>query len=294
MIFSDFGMDTASLAGSLEAKLDAIRAAGFAQVTISAADVVAHPAGKQAGVEAVRTSGLRVSGYEALRDFEGLEGHLHAYKVDVAKAMLSMCCEVGSRLLLVEASRSSHASADRDTIARDLTKLALLAIPLGIRVAFKPSAASRTVKSYADAMDVLDRAPCPNLGLALDSFEAFAAGTTPDELDELDPQRIFLVQLSDFMWNEIRSEEEQTATAAHFRVFPGEGVHSEPLVDLVRRLDRLGYYGDFSFDVYNDDYLQLPTEVVAQRARNSAVWLVETGLRRALPVPDLARLRAGA
>jgi sugar phosphate isomerase/epimerase len=197
-------------------------------------------------------------------------------------------------VLLVEASRSSHASADRDTIARDLTKLAVLAIPLGIRIAFKPSAASRTVRSYIDAIDVLDRAPCPNLGLALDSFEAFAAGTTSDELDELDPQRIFLVQLSDFMQNEMRSEEEQTATAAHFRVFPGEGVHSEPLVDLVRQLDRLGYYGDFSFDVYNDDYHQLPTEVVAQRARNAAVWLVETGLRRALPVPDLARLRADA
>ena len=40
MIFPDFGMDTASLAGSLETKLAAIGEAGFAQVMISAADVV--------------------------------------------------------------------------------------------------------------------------------------------------------------------------------------------------------------------------------------------------------------
>lgn len=291
MIFSDFGMDTASLAGSLEAKLAAVGDAGFAQVMISAADVVAHPSGRDAGVRAVRSSGLRVTGYEALRDYEGLAGHLHQYKVDVAKAMLAMCREIGSRLLLVEASTSSHADPDPDAIARDLTKLAVLAIPLGIRIAFKPPSTSRTIRGYAAAMDVLDRAPCPNLGLALDSFEAFAARTTAEEIDELDPARIFLVQLSDFMWTAIRSAEEQTATALHFRVFPGEGVHSDPLIDLVRQLDRLGYYGDYSFDVYNDDYLQLPPDVVAQRARRAAVWLSETGLRRALPVPNLERLR---
>ena len=46
---------------------------------------------------AVRASGLRVTGFQVLRDFEGLSGHLHAYKVDVAKAMLDMCHALGSR-----------------------------------------------------------------------------------------------------------------------------------------------------------------------------------------------------
>ena len=36
--WSDFGMDTISLAGPLEAKLRAIREAGFTQVTLSAGD----------------------------------------------------------------------------------------------------------------------------------------------------------------------------------------------------------------------------------------------------------------
>jgi hypothetical protein len=58
--------------------------------------------------------------------------------------------------------------------------------------------------------------------------------TSLDELDILDPDRIFLVQLADFMWNEIKSVEERIATARHFRVFPGEGVHSEALATLVR------------------------------------------------------------
>ena len=294
MNFTDFGMDTASLAGSLEAKLDAIRNAGFAQVMISAADVVAHPRGTTAAVDAIRASGLRVTGYQALSDFEGLTGHLHAYKIAVAKAMLEVCSAIGSRLLLVEASTSTHADRDPDVIASDLHKLAVLSIPLGIRIAFKGTPASRTVRDLAAAWEVVGRANCPNLGLAIDSFDTLAAHASLELLDEIDPELLCLVQLSDFMWTEIRSAAEQAATATHFRVFPGEGVHSDSVADLVTKLDHIGYYGDYSFDVYNDDYHQLPPQTVAQRARGAALWLGETVLRRALPVPNMERLRRGA
>jgi sugar phosphate isomerase/epimerase len=289
----DFGMDTASLAGPLQAKLAAIRAAGFAQVMISAADVVAHPGGTAAGVRAVRASGLRVTGFEALRDYEGLTGHLHQYKIDVAKGMLEACRAIGGKLLLVEGSTSAHADRTPEAAARDLRKLALLAIPLGIRIAYKGAPSSRrTAAEFAATAELVMDANCPNLGLAIDSFDTLAAGVPDEELEAVDPARIFLVQLSDFMWKEMLSAEEATATATHFRVFPGEGVHSDAIANFVTRLDALGYYGDYSFDVYNDDYLQLPPELVARRAQRAAVWLGETVLRRALPVPNLDRLRA--
>ena len=64
MIIRDFGMDTASLAGPLDAKLAAIRRAGFSQVMISASEVVGHPGGVDAGIRAVRDSGLAVTGLE--------------------------------------------------------------------------------------------------------------------------------------------------------------------------------------------------------------------------------------
>ena len=291
MIFTDFGMDTASLAGSLETKLATVRNAGFSQAMISAADVVGHPAGVAAGVRAVRGSGLRVTGLEALRDFEGLSGRLHAYKVDIAKALLDVCAELGGKTLLVEASTSTHADTDPAAVARDLRKLAVLAIPLGIRIAFKGVPWSRTVRDFRAAGDLVFRTGCPNLGLSIDAFDVLATGATLEDLDAIDPQQIFLVQLSDYMWQEMRTPEEQTATATHFRVFPGEGVHSEGLEHFVTKLDAIGYIGDYSFDVYNDDYLQIPPEVVAARARQAADWLGETVLRRALPIPDMERLR---
>ena len=119
-----------------------------------------------------------------------------------------------------------------------------------------------------------------------------ATKSSLDDLDMLSPDRIFLVQLADFMWQEIRTVEERITTARHFRVFPGEGVHSEALAELVTRLDTLGYRGDYSFEVFNDDYSQMPLPTVAERARRSAIWLSEDVLRRSVPLPNQIRLRA--
>lgn len=280
-----FGMDTITLAGPLEAKLAAMREAGFQQVMLSARDVVGHPGGLQAAVQAVRESGLRPTGFQVLRDFEGLSGHLHGYKVDIAKSMLQMCAALGSRVLLACSSTSRHASQDLDDIARDLRKLAMLAVPLGIQVAYEGLSWGRTVNEFTTAWDAVQRADCPNLGLGIDSFHIFAAKTALDAIDDLDPQRIFLVQLSDFMWHETPTFEDRMTTARTFRVFPGEGVHSDALADLVQRLHAIGYQGDYSFEVFNDDYQQIPLPVVAERARRSALWLAEDVLHLPRPLP---------
>ena len=74
-------------------------------------------------------------------------------------------------------------------------------------------------------------------------------------------------------------------TARTFRVFPGEGVHSEQLAQLVVQLERMGYRGDYSFEVFNDDYQQLPLQTIAERARRSALWLRDEVMHRPAPLP---------
>ena len=292
--FDDFGMDTITLAGPLEARLDAVRAAGFSQIMLSARDIVGHPGGIPAAVQAVKSSGLRVTGFQVLRDFEGLSGHLHEYKVDVAKTMLEMCEQLGASVLLVCSSTSTHATDDQDVLVKDLRKLAMLAVPAKIRIAYEALSWGRSINEFTQAWELVVRADAPNLGLGLDSFHMLAMGARLEELDWLDPEKIFIVQLADFMWQEIRSVEERISTARHFRVFPGEGVHSAQLAELVTRLDRIGYRGDYSFEVFNDDYQQMPLPVVAQRARRAAEWLGEDVLRRSVPLPGKLRRRAGA
>ena len=292
--FDDFGMDTITLAGTLPAKLEAIAQAGFSQVMLSARDLMGHDGGWHDAVRVVKASGLRVTGFQVLRDFEGLSGHLHDYKIDIAKSMLEMCAALDCRVLLACSSTSTHASADLDQIARDLRKLAMLAVPLNIRIAFEGLSWGRTINQFTTAWEVVCLADAPNLGLGFDSFHMVASQTPLDELDLLDPAKIFLVQLADFMWTEVRSFEERLATARHFRVFPGEGVHSDAIAELVIRLDGLGYRGDYSFEVFNDDYQQIPQEAVAARARRAALWLGEEVLRRSVPLPNAMRLHRRA
>ena len=289
MNLDHFGMDTITLAGTLEAKLRAVRAAGFTQVMLNASDIAGHPGGEDVAVAAVRASGLRVTGFQVLRDFEGLSGHLHAYKVDVAKAMLQMCRALGSRVLLACSSTSAHASGSEELLIRDLQKLAMLAVPLDIRIAYEALSWGRHVSEYVQAWAIVQAAGRENLGVCLDSYHILANRTGLEALPGIDPRKVFLVQLSDFMWQEVRSPEDRIDTARHFRVFPGEGVHGEQLMALVRALDAMGYRGDYSFEVFNDDYRSLPLAVVAERAWRSVRWITGQVSRRSLPARRAAR-----
>lgn len=289
--FDDFGMATVTLAGPLDAKLDAIRQAGFSQVMLEASDIATHPGGLEAAVRSVRASGLRVTGFQWLRDFEGLTGPQHAYKVEIAKAMLQMAQQLNAPLLLVASSDNAIASQNLDAIARDLRKLAMLAVPLGIKIAYEGMSWSRTVTNYVSAWDVICRADAPNLGLAFDSAHTLVARSPLDELEFIEANRIFVVRLADFMEPERPSGGRRMMTSKQFRVFPGEGMHKAETAELVMRLAAAGYRGDYSFEVFNEDYQQLPPPVVARRARAAAEWLGEDVLRRCVPSSGLLRLR---
>ena len=280
-------MDTITLAGSLESKLDANVAAGFTQITLWAKDLVGHPDGYEAALNEVRLSGLRVNAIQVMRDYEGLSGPLHRYKIETVKTMLKLCEAVGAERLLICSSTSAHASGDIDHIASDLRKVAMLATPLGIRVGFEALSWGRHVNDFALSWEIVQRADRDNLGVCIDSFHVLANcslnGTDFDALATIPGERIAFVQLSDFLWTAVRTPEERIETARHLRVFPGEGVHSAELSRMIRMIDRAGYRGDWSFEVFNDDYVQMPGEAVALRARNAAMWVAAQSERRSLP-----------
>jgi sugar phosphate isomerase/epimerase len=167
----------------------------------------------------------------------------------------------------------------------------MLAVPLNIRVAFEALSWGRYVKDFPHAWDIVQEADRANLGVCLDSYHILANRTPLDSLQEMDPRKVFLVQLSDFMWQELRSPEDRIDTARHFRVFPGEGVHNDQLAELVRQIDAMGYRGDYSFEVFNDDYRQLPLPTVCERAKRSVKWVSDLVSRRSLPLRRAGTVR---
>jgi sugar phosphate isomerase/epimerase len=287
----DFGIVTTTLAGPLGVKFDAIRSAGFSQVMLDARDVVNEVGGLESAARAVKASGLRVSGLQCLRDFEGLTGRQHDYKVEVAKGMLQMAHALGAPLLLVEASTQVGSSADRAAIARDLRQLAMLAVPLGLKIGYAGHGAAHAVKDHYQAWDLVCRADMPNLGIAIDTAQAVASGSSLEDLDLIESYKIFALHLADFMQAGVSPEDPDRPVATPIRVFPGEGAHSAAVADLLRRLTALGFKGNYSFAACNADYGQLPAALVAERAWVACEWLGEDVLRRSVPLPGRLRLR---
>jgi sugar phosphate isomerase/epimerase len=262
-------MNTNTLAGTLEEKLRAVKAAGFGAIVLSGADLVGHPDGVDVAVELVTGSGLKVSAFQMLHDFEGLAGHMLDYKIDIARSLFDMMRSVDAPLLIVASTTSPHASGDPSKIAEDLAMLGTLAAPPGIRIAYGALSWGRWVNEYTSAWEAVKLADHANVGLAIDSFHVLARGTSREPFDAIPGDRIFLVQLSDYLWD----MDDLIETARHRRVFPSEGNHNVAIVDLVGRIERAGYRGDYSFDVVNDDYAHLPAAAVAARGRKAATWL---------------------
>ena len=235
------------------AKLAAIRAAGSRQVMLSARDISpAIPGGRRRS----RRSGPAACGSPASRCCAtsravGPSARLQGRR---SQGDARMCHALGARVLLVCSSTSKHATGDRDHLVRDLRKLAMLAVPLGIRVAYEALSWGRHVNEYPQAWEIVQRPTAATSASRSTRSTCWRCVTALDALEYVVADKIFLVQLADFMWQEIRSPEERINTARHFRVFPGEGVHSEEVAQLVRKLDAMGYRGDYSFEVFNDDY----------------------------------------
>jgi len=264
-----FAMNTNTLAGTLEEKLRAVKGAGFGAIVLSGADLVGHPDGVEVAVDLVTGSGLRVLAFQMLHDFEGLSGHMLDYKIDIARSMFDMMRSVDAPLLIVASTTSPYASGDARKIADDLAMLGTLAAPPGIRIAFGALAWGRWINEYTAAWEAVKLANHANVGLAIDSFHVLARGTSRESFDAIPGEKIFLVQLSDYLWD----LDDLIETARHRRVFPSEGNHNVAIVDLVGRLERAGYLGGYSFDVVNDEYLHLPAPSVAARGRKAATWL---------------------
>jgi len=277
----DFGLDSATLAGSLEGKLAAARDTGFSQIVLSSSDLVNHPGGMDCAVAAVQASGLRVSGFQSLNDYEGLSGPLLGNKINVAKALLEMCHALKGHLLVVNASTLATAASDTATLVRNLRQLAMLAIPRNIRIAYRAHPQAQVVKEFGQAWDLVCMADMPNLGLCLDATEVLTSTSPDNDLDMLDAEKLLFVQLAD------RLDPTRTDT----RLFPGEGKHSAELASLVTTLHKLGYRGDYGLSAVNTDYLQMPAPQVVQQAWDAALWLGQEVLQRSVPLPNQIRLK---
>ena len=167
---------------------------------------------------------------------------------DRAERKFDLMQEIGCDLLMVCSNVSPDLLGGIDRAATDFRELGERAAKRGLRVGFEALAWGRHINDYRDAWEVVRRADHSGIGLVLDTFHTYARKTDLKPLYAIPGDRIFLVQLADAPWLEM----DISSWSRHFRCFPGQG--EMPLVEFMEAMLVTEYNGEFSLEIFNDQF----------------------------------------
>lgn len=146
-------------------------------------------------------------------------------------------------------------------VLRDLSEIAS---PYGVRLSFEFLGFGWcTVRTPRGAWEIVKQVDRDNVGMTVDCAHLYAGGGLLDELDAIDPAKIFAFHLDDL------EDTPKEAITDYTRVFPGLGV--VPLEDICARMSQIGYQGTCSIELFQPEYWAWPPLEVAQLARATAL-----------------------
>ena len=242
---------TVSVPGTLPEKLTAIAAAGFDGVEIFEDDLLKSPV-KPAAIRNLADSlGLRIFLLQPFRDFEGVPAEKRVEKLASARRQFDLMSELGCDHLLVCSNTDPESSPEREVQIADLAVLAEMAELYDIRIGYEALAWGKHVNRYRQAWDRVREVNSPALGIVLDSFHILAVGDNLDRLDEVPLEKISFLQLADVPFKDMNVQQ----WSRSYRCYPGQG--DLPLVDFVSTLNRKGFTGPWSLEIFNDKTLPL-------------------------------------
>jgi 4-hydroxyphenylpyruvate dioxygenase len=267
MTTEHFGFTTSTFGGNLPGKLRAMKSVGFATTEFWPRDLFEHAEGPDVAIELLRETGLGISVYQALRNFEGMEPKTRAHALGIAEQLMDQMALIGAEVLVLCSNTASESDGDHSRISEDLARLGDLAQSRNVRIAYEALCWGRWIRDYRDAWRVVKGAAHECVGVMLDCFHIFALDLPLDGIEEIPADKIFLVEIADMP----KINLELIDVSRHYRLFPGEGVM--PIADFVRHVRRAGYAGHYSLEIFNAHYRATDPGVVAERAMRSMTKL---------------------
>ena len=142
-----------------------------------------------------------------------------------------------------------------------LSKLADIANPYGIKLAFEPIGDKRwCVRSLDQAMEIVQAVNRPDVGLALDAINLFLYNRLEniETIDDVPPEKIFVYHIDD-------CEDLPLGVLDHcHRLFPGDGII--PLKAISDKLHRKGYDEICSVELFRPEYWDMDPDFVIRTA----------------------------
>jgi 4-hydroxyphenylpyruvate dioxygenase len=270
---------TLSLAGTLEDKLAAAAAAGFDGIELCEPDLVASALTPKEVRARCADLGLSIDAYQPFRDFDSVDLARFWANLRRAEAKFDIMTELGAQTLLVVSAVSSDAVCDDHLLVQQLQVLADRAAARGIKVAYEALGWGRYVNTWDHSWRVVAKADHPALGLCLDSFHILTKTSDPVDIEKINPDKLFLLQLADahLMTTDL------IECSRHHRLFPGQGTFD--LRAFLGRVLKAGYTGPLSVEVFNDLFRQADPNRVAVDAQRSLLVLAESVSPMGAPNP---------
>ena len=276
---SRLAISTVCLSGTLEDKLRAAAAAGFAGLELLEYDLVMSSWSPARLSDEAAALGLSIEAYQPLHVEAVSPDHFGAI-LRYAERKFDVLSELGASVLVCCSSSTTNGIDDDDLAVEQLQALAGRAEKRGIRLAYEAVPWGR-LRTLEDAWRVVRRADHPALGLCLDSFHVLSVGNDPDAVSHISGDKVFHVQLADAP----RLNMDTREWSLHYRKFPGQG--SLDVAGFVRRILSMGYRGPLALEVFNDVYQQEDPRHAATDAMRSLLALGEAvGGRSSAGVPE--------
>jgi 4-hydroxyphenylpyruvate dioxygenase len=265
---------TVSISGTLETKLRAVAEAGFDAVEIFENDLLSYPGTPRDVGGVIADLGMACSLFQPFRDFEGMPPELRARAFDRMERKFDVMAELGVDLILLCSNCSPHSSPDRAQTIDDLMELGERAAARSMRVGYEALAWGQHVHDHRDAWSIVRDVNHPNIGLILDSFHSLSRNVPSASIGDIRPEKLFLVQVADAPLLDM----DYLSWSRHFRNMPGQGDFA--LTEYADAINRIGYDGYWSLEIFNDRFRAGSASGVAQDGHRSLLLMADNAARQ--------------
>ncbi|PAT09792.1 4-hydroxyphenylpyruvate dioxygenase [Corynebacterium hadale] len=271
---------TVCLSGTLAEKLRAAADAGFDGVEIFEQDLVVSPHTPEQIRQRAADLGVSLDLYQPFRDLLSVSEEQFQDNLRRLETKFQLMNRLGIEQILI-CSNVATATVDSDEVRVDqLRRAGELGAKYGCTLSYEALAWGKYVNTYRHAYEIVEKVDLPNVGTCLDSFHILSRGNDPSFIAEMDPSKIFFLQLADAP----RMDMGILSWSRHHRVFPGEG--DLDLVGFMACVAQSGYEGPVSLEIFNDSFREAEVARTAVDGLRSLKWIADN-TARVIDVPNL-------
>jgi 2-keto-myo-inositol isomerase len=157
-----------------------------------------------------------------------------------------------------------------DESVRVLKELADIAKPFGIKIGFEfLGEAGNSVQTLDLGSKIVDVVGRDSVGNVIDTYHFYAGGSTYAAIDRLDPEKLFIFHINDA--EDLPKEQLNDSK----RLYPGLGIL--PIKEIKQHLDRIGYDGPVSVEIFRPEYWKQDPFEVARKAKEATEKVLGLG-----------------